>query len=83
MSFDFDDLRMLLVVAAIGTVNTQEEPSMLLAAAHTEAAREGSSSLFVVQPDLNFMRGFRQGKNGLEKATGGNISCPWLFVIGQ
>ena len=52
LSFDFDDLRMLLVVAVIGTVNTTEEPRMLLAAAHTEAAREGSSSPFVVQPDL-------------------------------
>ena len=52
LSFDFYDLRMLLVVAAIGTVNNQEEPRMLLAAAHTEAAGEERSSPFVVRPAL-------------------------------
>ena len=50
--FQLNDLSILMVVAAIGTVNTQEEPRMLLAAAHIEAVREGSSSPFVVQPDL-------------------------------
>ena len=55
LSLDFDDLRMLLVVAEIGTVNTQEEPRMLLAAIHKDAAGEGSSSPFVVQPVLKIL----------------------------
>ena len=82
VSIFLDDFRMLFVVVAILMTKTQEEPRMLLAAAHTAIPDGRRISPFVVQADTNTLGDILDKARGiLERSQVVGVFFPWQLLL--